>query len=358
MKILTVVGARPQFVKASVVSRALRKDHQEILLHTGQHYDDALSAQFFRDLQLPAPDIELNVGSGLQGEQTARMLVGVERAIVDRTPDCVLVYGDTNSTLAGALAAAKLHVPIAHVEAGLRSFNRRMPEELNRIVTDQLSDLLFCPSSVAAANLSREGIARGVHVVGDVMADAVHAFAPSPERIAALLQEQGLDAGRFVVATVHRAENTDDLDRLLRIVRAFGLLDEPVVFPAHPRVRAALDRAALAPSANVRVLPPLGYVQMLSLVGAARVLLTDSGGLQKEAYWLGVPCVTLRDETEWIETVGAGWNHIVGADTDRIVATTQTIQRPRVRPPLYGEGNVSARISDVLLRETHGALPA
>jgi UDP-N-acetylglucosamine 2-epimerase len=348
VKILTVVGARPQFVKASVVSRALRAQHQEVLLHTGQHYDDELSAQFFRELQLPAPDVELNVGSALHGEQTARMLIGIERAIVDRGVDRVLVYGDTNSTVAGALAAAKLQVPVAHVEAGLRSFNRRMPEELNRVVTDQLSDLLFCPSQTAVDNLAREGLTSGVHVVGDVMAEAVRMFAPSRELSTVMCARHGLTAGQYGVATVHRAENTDAVDRLQSIVDGFGRLNFTVAFPVHPRTRAALERAGSCLPPNVRLLPPVGYVEMLALVSLARVVLTDSGGLQKEAYWLGVPCVTLRDETEWVETIAAGWNHLVGADADRLVETVERMTIPMARPPLYGEGNAVDRICAVL----------
>jgi UDP-N-acetylglucosamine 2-epimerase len=358
VKILTVVGARPQFIKAAAVSAALRVHHQELLLHTGQHYDEELSAQFFRELRLPEPDVELNVGSASHGEQTARMLTGIERAILDHAPDRVLVYGDTNSTLAGALAAAKLRVPIAHVEAGLRSFNRRMPEEVNRIVTDQLSDTLFCPSTIAAAHLAREGITNGVHVVGDVMADAVRAFAPSREHAAALVAKRELFPNRFFVATVHRAENTDDLDRLRRILCAFGRLEEPIVFPAHPRVSAAIERGGIPLPANARLLPPVGYVEMLALVCTARAVLTDSGGLQKEAYWLGVPCVTLRDETEWVETVGVGWNRLVGADVDRITGAVATLTKPAARPPLYGEGMAAERIVSLLSGAPVGAASA
>jgi UDP-GlcNAc3NAcA epimerase len=355
VKILTVVGARPQFVKASVVSRALRALHHEVLLHTGQHYDDELSAQFFRELQLPAPDVELNVGSARHGEQTARMLIGVERAIVEQAIDRVLVYGDTNSTLAGALAAAKLHVPVAHVEAGLRSFNRLMPEELNRVVTDQLSDLLFCPSQTAAANLAREGLTRGVHVVGDVMAEAVRLFAPSREKSAAICSDHGLAPGQFAVATIHRAENTDAADRLRSIVNGFGRLDLTVAFVMHPRTRNTLQKTGTQLPPNVTQLAPLGYVEMLALVSQARAVLTDSGGLQKEAYWIGVPCVTLRDETEWVETVAAGWNHVVGADADRLVATFRALKTPSVRPPLYGEGSAVNRICDLLSSAPAGA---
>jgi UDP-N-acetylglucosamine 2-epimerase len=263
-------------------------------------------------------------------------------------PDRVMVYGDTNSTLAGALAAAKLHVPVAHVEAGLRSFNRRMPEEINRVIADQLSDLLFCPSQVAAGNLAREGITNGVHIVGDVMAEAVRAFAPTRERAEEMVRHEGLAPGKYFVATIHRAENTDDAGRLHQILSAFAAIGEPIVFPAHPRVCNAIARHNVAVPANVRLTAPAGYVEMLALVTAARAVLTDSGGLQKEAYWLGVPCVTLRDETEWVETVEGGWNHLAGADAERIVATVRELKVPATRPPLYGERGAVARVCALL----------
>jgi UDP-N-acetylglucosamine 2-epimerase len=355
VKILTVVGARPQFVKAAVVSRTLRLQHTELLLHTGQHYDDLMSAQFFRELDLPAPDIELHVRSAMHGEQTGRMLMGIEQAIVDHQPDRVLVYGDTNSTLAGALAAAKLQVPVAHIEAGLRSFNRRMPEEINRIVTDQLADLLFCPSMVAVTNLQREGITAGVHLVGDVMAEAVRQFAPSAERAAAIVESLGVRPNAYFAATVHRAENTDDPDRLRAIVAGFSGVGAPVVFALHPRVRKALAETRVALPENVLPVDPVGYVEMLALVRQARAVLTDSGGLQKEAYWLGTPCVTLRDETEWVETVAAGWNHLSGSNADRIIAVAANVERPSARPPLYGEGEAVARVCEHLAGSRVGA---
>jgi UDP-GlcNAc3NAcA epimerase len=358
VKVLTVVGARPQFIKAAAVSRTLRRDHVEVLLHTGQHYDDGLSAQFFRQLNLPKPDYELGVGSATHGKQTARMLDGIEDVILHERPDAVLVYGDTNSTLAGALAAAKLQVPVWHVEAGLRSFNRRMPEEQNRILTDHLSTLLFCPSTHAAENLAREGVTAGVHVVGDVMAEAVRQFAPNEERAAALIAQYSVTPRDFIVATIHRAENTDDSDRLRRIVFALERLDERVVLPAHPRLHDALLRASVVPPPNVTLVAPAGYEQMLALVRTARVVLTDSGGLQKEAYWLGVPCVTLRDETEWVETLQAGWNRLVGADSQRIVDAVRHIQRPSSRAPLYGEGDVVERLCEVLASQVGGAVRA
>ena len=323
-----------------MVSGPLRQCHREILLHTGQHYDDAMSARFFRELDIPAPDYELGIGSASRAEQTAQMLRGIAGVIEQEAPDRVLVYGDTNSTLAGALAASTLHVPVAHVEAGLRSFNRSMPEEINRVLTDQVSDLLFCPSETAAANLAREGITRGVHVVGDVMAHAIERFARATTNgNTPLLDDLGVSPGRYLLATLHRAENTDDAARLASIVQALGAVGEPVVLPAHPRVRQALARDAIVPAASVRVIDPVGYADMIALERSARAILTDSGGVQKEAYWLGIPCVTLRDETEWVETVQAGWNVLAGADTARILDAVRRLAPPPLRPPLYGDAN-------------------
>jgi UDP-GlcNAc3NAcA epimerase len=347
LTILTVVGARPQFIKAAAVSGPLRERHREVLLHTGQHYDEVLSDRFFRELTLPAPDIELGVGSGTHAEQTARMLVGVEQAIRSLGPDLVLVYGDTNSTLAGALAASKLQVPVAHVEAGLRSYNRRMPEEINRVVTDHLSAWLFCPGEAAARNLEREGITRGVSVVGDVMADVLARFDGSAGA-EAVLARYGVPSGGYLLVTVHRAENTDDEGRLSGILDALDRLGEPVVFPAHPRVREAMGRLGRVPAPHVQVIEPVGYAEIVALERHARAVVTDSGGMQKEAYWLGVPCVTLRDETEWGETVAHGWNVLAGADPDRIVDAVRAVSRPAGRPPLYGGGHAGQAIADAL----------
>jgi UDP-N-acetylglucosamine 2-epimerase len=341
------VGARPQFIKAAAVSPMLRREHHEILLHTGQHYDDGMSDRFFRELPIPAPDIELGVGSASHAEQTARMLTGIERAIVEVKPALVLVYGDTNSTLAGALAAAKLHVKVAHVEAGLRSFNRRMPEEINRVITDQLSALLFCPSESAAQTLRREGITAGVHVVGDVMADAL-ALASDPAGDATIMESQQVRPRGYVLATVHRAENTDDPARLAAIAAGLSGAGERVIFPVHPRTRAALARLGVRMSPQVTLIDPVGYRAMVALERHARVIVTDSGGVQKEAYWLGVPCVTVRDETEWIETVANGWNVLTGANAEKIVSAVRGVAAPPARPPLYGEGQAVANIMKVL----------
>jgi UDP-N-acetylglucosamine 2-epimerase len=348
MKVLTVVGARPQFIKAAAVSACLRAGHHEVLLHTGQHFDDVMSAQFFRELAVPPPDIELGVGSGTHAEQTARMMVGIEQAIAAERPDVVLLYGDTNSTLAGALAAAKSQAPVAHVEAGLRSFNRAMPEEINRVLTDALSSWLFCPSQTAAANLAREGITQGVHIVGDVMADVLAKFGGRSDGSGPPLQ-YGVSAGRYFLATIHRAGNTDDANRLAAIVEALSQLSLPVLLPAHPRLTQAMTAAGLQAGPRVRVIAPVGYIEMMTLTRHARAVLTDSGGLQKEAYWLGVPCVTLRDETEWTETVAAGWNVLAGASPQRIVAAADAAARPQSRPPLYGDGRTAETIVRLLV---------
>jgi UDP-GlcNAc3NAcA epimerase len=349
MTILTIVGARPQFIKAAAVSRELRKRHKEVLLHTGQHYDYKMSGIFFDGLDLPAPDLNLEVGSGAHGAQTGAMLRGIEEAILSVKPDWVLVYGDTNSTLAGALAAAKLHIPVAHVEAGLRSFNRRMPEEINRVVADHLSSLLLCPSQTALTNLSREGITDHVHLVGDVMLDVLNwareRAAQGPREI---LTRLALAPGNYLLATVHRSENTDEPKRLAAILEAFNAMEEPIVFPIHPRTRKMIAGADYRLKPHVQLVEPVGYFDMVTLTGAARMVLTDSGGLQKEAYWLGTPCVTLRDETEWVETVETGWNKLVGSERERIIETIRGFKRPSARPTLYGEGCIGARCVELL----------
>jgi len=349
VKIVTIVGARPQFIKAAPVSRALRQNHTEILVHTGQHYDEAMSAVFFAELDLPQPDVNLGVGSGPHGAQTAAMLAGIEQVLLVEKPEWVLVYGDTNSTLAGALAAAKLHIPVAHVEAGLRSFNRAMPEEINRVLTDHVSDLLFCPSQTATDHLAAEGITQGVHLVGDVMSDAL-AFAATRARTRSdVLQRLKLTEKGFLLATVHRAENTDDPARLLAIIDAFAALDEVIVFPVHPRTRARIEALNLnSEIPNLRSIEPVGYLDMVQLEEAARMILTDSGGIQKEAYWLGTPCVTLRDETEWVETVQTGWNVLAGAETARIVTAVRDFVTPITQPALYGDRQTTARIIKIL----------
>jgi UDP-N-acetylglucosamine 2-epimerase len=348
MKILTVVGARPQFIKACPVSMALSvAGVDEFLLHTGQHYDESMSERFFSELGLRPPDANLGVGSGSPGEQTGRMLAGIEQHLLAQKPDWVLVYGDTNSTLAGALAAVKLHIPIAHVEAGLRSFNRRMPEEINRILTDHLSARLFCPSEKAVSNLGREGISAGIFLIGDVMLAALRHFLPIASGCSRLLADLGLQPQRYYLCTIHRAENTDDPARLSALIETLDRLDHPVILPLHPRTRAVLERTRIVLRGNtLRLIEPLGYLDMLVASQRAAAILTDSGGLQKEAYWLGTPCVTLREETEWGETLDGGWNQLVGMDSQRIDAA---LQRPPsgTRRPLYGDGTAAQRIAAV-----------
>ena len=345
MKILTVVGARPQFIKAAPVSRVLRRTHEEVLVHTGQHYDDNMSDVFFRELSIPEPDINLGVGSGSHGAQTGAMLQGIEKVVIDTKPDWVLVYGDTNSTVAGALVAAKLQVKLAHVEAGLRSFDRRMPEEVNRVLADHVSDLLLCPTRVAVRNLAHEGIGSGVHLVGDVMYDAFLFNMEAAREQSQVLETLGIEPGAFALVTVHRAENTDDAERLHSIVLGLEASEQEVVLPIHPRTRSRLTDA-LPP--RIHVVEPVGYIDMLALESAATVIATDSGGVQKEAYFLSKPCVTLRDSTEWSETIEAGWNILVGADAKKIADAMRTFRPEGKRPDLFGDGHAAEKISALL----------
>ncbi|MBN1939027.1 MAG: UDP-N-acetyl glucosamine 2-epimerase [Candidatus Aminicenantes bacterium] len=432
MKIATIIGARPQFIKAAPVSRAIRgagaeerrrtegggsggkKGEKtgkpkksaararitEVLIHTGQHYDKNMSAVFFDEMGIPAPDYNLDIGSAAHGAQTGAMLAAIEQVLERERPDWVLIYGDTNSTLAGALAGAKMHIPIAHVEAGLRSYDRRMPEEINRVVADQLAAALFCPSKVAVANLRKEGIRDGVHVVGDVMAEALeYAVARAIEREAAQpekfgLARYGIDEAGYILATVHRAENTDDPVRLKNILEALDVIGRirPVVFPVHPRTQKMIARAGWKPKGRtartaktkampgggdrpgekkarsggraqelspmrtgIRFIDPVGYLEMARLESGATMILTDSGGIQKEAYWLKVPCVTLRDRTEWVETVASGWNVLAGADKRKIVQAAENFTIPGKSESLYGRGSratapASRRIVEILAK--------
>jgi UDP-GlcNAc3NAcA epimerase len=348
VRILSVVGNRPQFIKSAPLSLALReRGADEVVLHTGQHYDPELSAVFFEELELAPPRYRLETGSGTHGEQTGRMLPEIETAVLEEKPEVVLVFGDTNSTLAGALAAGKLLVPVAHVEAGLRSFDRAMPEELNRTLVDRLSSLLFCPSDVAVRNLAAEGISEGVHLVGDVMYDANLRLAPIARERSDALEKNGVEPGRYLVLTLHREANAA-AKPLARIAEALAGLDEPVVFPAHPRTSAALEAAGISLGPDVRVIPPVGYLDFAALASQARVVLTDSGGVQKEAYWYGVPCVTLRTTTEWVETLETGWNRLVGTDPDAIVAAVRETAPAGDHPLLYGDGHASEKIADLL----------
>lgn len=353
MKVLTVVGARPQFIKAAPVCTALSNaGHSEILVHTGQHYDYQMSRVFFDELGIPEPAVNLGVGSGSHAAQTGQMLVGVERVLLAEKPDCVLVYGDTNSTLAGALAACKLGRPIAHVEAGLRSFNRDMPEEHNRVLTDHCSNLLFCPTLTAVENLAREGITAGVRLTGDTMYDAVLRFAAAARKRSSILSDLGLDSKGYLLATVHRAYNTDNPETLANILTALADAGETVIFPVHPRTRqriAEMNGAGVPLAANVRMTEPVSYLDMLVLEQHARVILTDSGGMQKEAFFFAVPCITLRPETEWVETVASGWNVIAGTEPSRICEAMRRTDWPKGDPPrLFGGGDAAERIVKAL----------
>ena len=359
MKVLTVVGARPQFIKAAAVSRVLRKTRgaTEILVHTGQHYDENMSDVFFRELEIPRPDFHLGIGSGSHGRQTGRMLAAIEKTILKSRPDRVLVYGDTNSTLAGALAAAKLKVPVAHVEAGLRSFNRAMPEEVNRVVADHVSDLLFAPTDTAVENLLREGISRRrVAKVGDVMYDAALFYSRKAESLSGVLERLRLHDRSYVLATIHRAENTDDANRLRRIFDGLNHLSQemPVVFPVHPRTRKALYRVAGRDRSGVQIIPPVGYLDMVMLEKNARLVITDSGGVQKEAFFYRVPCVTLREETEWTELVKAGWNVLISPTRDDLPRLLRrrllTFRTPPTNVLPYGRGQAAQAVVARLCR--------
>jgi UDP-N-acetylglucosamine 2-epimerase (non-hydrolysing) len=321
LKIVSIVGARPQFIKCAPLSRELRKYHCEILVHTGQHYDPDMSDIFFEELQIPKPDYHLGVGSGTHGQQTGEILSQVESVLMKEQPDLVIVYGDTNSTLAGALAAVKLHISVAHVEAGMRSFDRLMPEEINRVVTDHISSLHFCPTQTSVDNLLKEGITQGVHLVGDVMVDALEYNRNIAEDKSDIVQRLGLKNHTYLVLTVHRPANTDSQKNMTGIISAIGESGKPTIFPVHPRTKKyLLDYGlwATLPS-NIHVTEPLGYLDILKLMGHAEKILTDSGGMQKEAFILGVPCITLRGTTEWVETLEGGWNVLVGSDKDQII---------------------------------------
>lgn len=348
MKCTTVIGARPQFIKAAPVSRAFAAAGiQQVLVHTGQHYDSKMSEVFFRELEIPLPQHSLGLGGGTHGAMTGRMLEGIEKILLEDQPDWVLVFGDTNSTLAGALAATKLHIPVCHVEAGLRSWNRRMPEEINRVLTDHVSDRLFCSSEPGVENLRREGITAGVEMVGDVMADTNKlAQEVVAGRSAEFLQTATPEmlADEFALLTLHRAENTDDPVRFRALVEQLNRLNIRVVFPVHPRTRKTLEREKLSLGDHIVTIDPVGYLEMVLLLDQARLVLTDSGGLQKEAYWSRTPCLTLRTETEWVETVEAGWNVVLGGEVESLAEMVDAVAKPSSWEPLYGDGNAAGRI--------------
>lgn len=351
LKVLTVVGARPQFIKAAPVSRALRQKAEEILVHTGQHYDQSMSEVFFEQLQIPVPDYHLHVGSQSHGAQTGAMLSKIEEVLLKEKPDAVLVYGDTNSTLAGSLAAAKLHIPVAHVEAGLRSFNKKMPEEINRVLTDHVSTWLFCPTDAAIENLRAEGIVNGVYRTGDVMLDTFLFNRKLASEKSTIFEDYELEPGSYLLVTVHRAENTDHPERLRNIVSALNRLEVPAVFPVHPRTKKKMKEQKLViDNPKVQLLPPVSFLDMVQLEVHAQKILTDSGGVQKEAFFAHVPCITLRDETEWVETVEHGANSLVGADPEKILEAVHSFAVDFSQlPSIYGNGRAAEEMVDYLL---------
>ncbi len=352
-KILTILGARPQFIKAAPFSQAVRNHFQEVIIHTGQHYDDNMSRIFFDEMGIPKPDYNLNVRSGTHGKQTAQMLKGIEEILLKEKPDYVVVFGDTNSTIAGALAAAKLHIPVGHIEAGLRSFNRKMPEEINRITTDVISAQLFCPTANAVSLLAKEGIKNEVYLCGDIMYDAMQHFLPVSKERSKIVCELGLNTGGYILFTMHRPENTDNINRIRNIFKALKNVDIPIIYPVHPRMRARLESHEMESIVSnipmLRVIDPIGYLDMIALEKNANKIITDSGGMQKEAFFLQVPCITIRNESEWIETVDLGYNIIVGADTDKIVEAIQSFDPVHEVECPYGSGDSAELITKAIL---------
>jgi len=350
MKIASIVGARPNFIKLAPVSREIRKKMEEVIIHTGQHYDYEMDRIFFKELGIPDPDYHLGIGSGTHGRQTGEMLKVIEEILLKESPDIALVFGDTNTTLAGALAAAKLHIPVAHVEAGLRSFNKRMPEEVNRVLVDHCSDFLFCPTKTAVENLQKESIVEGVSLTGDVMLDILQECIRIAEKKSKILEELDLRSKEYFLATVHRAENTDDPERLKSIVEALCSIQN-VIFPCHPRTRKRLEDLHLweQVAKSMHVLNPVGYLDMLLLEKNARKIMTDSGGVQKEAYMLQTPCITMRDETEWVETIEDGWNFLAGADKDSIIEAACEFDPVKGQRDVFGSGDAGQRIVDKIV---------
>lgn len=351
MKILTIAGTRPQLVKIGAVSRILRESFEEVLVNTGQHYDYKMAGVFFEELKIPKPDYDLGIGSDSHGRQTGRMMIAVEEVVEKEQPDAILVYGDTNSTLAGATVAAKLHIPIIHIEAGLRSYNKNMPEEINRIMTDHISTLLFTPTDNAGDNLRKEGIEEGVHQVGDVMYDAVKFnLGLAKERYS--LKDFGLEEKDYILGTIHRADNTDNPERLQAILQAFAKVEETIYLPLHPRTKKMIEECGfnsiVEESANIKIVEPISYLEMLFLETNAKAIVTDSGGVQKEAYFAKVPCITLRDQTEWVETIETGWNQLVNPLTDNLSAKLTNLTVGEPIEDLYGDGQAAQKITLVL----------
>jgi len=348
-KICTVIGARPQFIKAAPVSKVLRREFNEILIHTGQHYDNNMSEIFFDELNIPKPDYNLEIGSGGHGKMTGEMLIKLEEIYLKEKPDYVLVYGDTNSTLAGAISASKLLIPVIHIEAGLRSFNMNMPEEQNRILTDHISSLLLAPTETAMKNINDEGLKeKGVNV-GDVMYDAVLNFTALANEKSKIINELGLKSGEYILTTIHRAENTNDINRLGNIIEALNSTKNKIVLPIHPRTKKYIEEYGLKLGENIICIEPIGYLDMISLESNSCKIVTDSGGVQKEAYFMNKPCITMRDETEWVETVNVGWNTIVGTDKEKIVEAINNFEAPKDKQDIFGDGHASEKILESLL---------
>ena len=352
MKIVTIVGARPQFIKAVLVSKELRKKHKEVLVHTGQHYDYELSKIFFDELDIPKPDYNLGIGSDTHAMQTGKMMIAIEEVLFKEKPDWVLVYGDTNSTLAGALAAVKLHIAVAHIEAGPRMFDKAIPEEVNRVLTDHVSTLLFAPTQTSVENLGKEGITEGVHFTGDIMLDSFLHFSRVAERKSRILSELGLQKKGYLLATIHRAGNTDDKQNLKNIVSAFVSVNDKIVFPVHPRTEKYLKRYGLydmlKKAPNMTLIDPVGYLDSIMLTVNTKKVLTDSGGLQKEAYFARVPCITLDEMTGWVETVQDGWNTLVASNKDKIIEAIKHFEPKGKQRKVFGDGKATRRIVDIL----------
>lgn len=347
MAVMSLVGARPQFVKLAPLSQVLRRHFHETIVHTGQHYDHAMSDQFFSDLQIPTPDISLGVGSGTHGQQTAAMISKLEQVLETDRPELLLIFGDTNSTLAGAVAASKMHIPIIHIEAGLRSFNRSMPEEINRLVADHISDYLFAPTETAMGHLAREGIVEFATNTGDIMTDALAQNIDRAKKLVDRDQKILADGAEFILVTLHRPSNVDDPERLAKIVSQLSALDQKVLFPVHPRTRKIIDDYGVAFDANITLLEPLGYLEFITLEDSALKIVTDSGGVQKEAYMLGKPCITVRTETEWVETVDNGWNVLVGSDLDNLTTRIQEFEPTGTPPDVYGSNVADRMVSEI-----------
>ena len=345
MSILSIVGARPQFIKLAPLSKAIRKEHQEIILHTGQHFDRNMSDDFFNELGIVQPDVNLNIHSGHHGEQTGRMLAAIENHLLRFKPDLILIFGDTNSTLAGALVCSKLHIPTIHIEAGLRSFNREMPEEINRIVSDHTSDFLFAPTQTAMQNLEREGLSERAFLTGDIMVDALMDNIERADQVSSILETKGLVAEKYYLVTLHRPYNVDDPVKLNKLLTKFSKIGGQVIFPVHPRTRKVMDDHSMVIPENVLLSEPVGYFDFIKLESCSMKIITDSGGIQKEAYLLKKPCITIRPETEWIETVKQGWNVLVDVDSDDFVNTIETFNPSQKQNDLFGK-NVAQKMFD------------